>query len=279
MFEVRCYTNCYGPWGVWVAAEQLRRTGIDALELALRPHNQGGLVVPEEVVITQQTSEARVASFKDHVRTHGVKITSCNIGGADPCTTEGIALLLARLECARRWFGVEIVVSGAGQPANSAERDAAIANLSRLGDAARALGMVVALETHKGPTQNADTMLELMNELKHESIGINFDTGNIAYYNRQGNPVHELERVMPWVRNVHLKDNRGGFEDWYFPALGVGGAVNFEKVRRVLEESSYRGACTIEIEGIAGEAEPGLEARHQRVNESVRHLRACGFLS
>ena len=39
----------------------------------------------------------------------------------------------------------------------------------------------------------------------------------------------------------------------------------------------YSGAYTIEIEGIGGEAEPSLEARHQRVARSVNHLRGCGY--
>ena len=40
-------------------------------------------------------------------------------------------------------------------------------------------------------------------------------------------PCDELERVKHLVRNVHLKDNRGGYEDWYFPAVGAGGSVDF----------------------------------------------------
>ena len=59
--------------------------------------------------------------------------------------------------------------------------------------------------------------------------------GNIAYYNRRANPVAELERVAAGVRNVHLKDNRGGFEDWYFPAVGEGGSVDFRRVREILD--------------------------------------------
>ena len=63
-------------------------------------------------------------------------------------------------------------------------------------------------------------MLALMAEVDHPRVRLNFDTGNIAYYNHGADPVAELERVKHLVRNVHLKDNRGGFEDWYFPAVG-----------------------------------------------------------
>ena len=87
--------------------------------------------------------------------------------------------------------------------------------------------MTLALETHKGPTQNAEAMLALMSEVDHPHVRLNFDTGNIAYYNKGADPCDELDKVKHLVRNVHLKDNRGGFEDWYFPAVGDGGAVDF----------------------------------------------------
>jgi L-ribulose-5-phosphate 3-epimerase len=146
-----------------------------------------------------------------------------------------------------------------------------------VGDTAAACGVTVALETHKGPTQNAAAMLATIAEVDHPSIRLNFDTGNIAYYNAGIDPVAELERVKHLVRNVHLKDNRGRLDDWYFPALGDGGAVDFRRVREVLDTVGFTGPYTIEIEGILGEPEPGLDRRVERVARSVRHLRACGY--
>ncbi|MGC8644550.1 MAG: sugar phosphate isomerase/epimerase family protein, partial [Isosphaeraceae bacterium] len=87
----------------------------------------------------------------------------------------------------------------------------------------------------------------------------------------------ELEKVKHLVKNVHLKDNCGVFEDWYFPAVGDGGGIDFIRVREILDSVGYDGACTIEIEGIGGEPEPGLELRQERIARSVRHLVARGF--
>ena len=100
-----------------------------------------------------------------------------------------------------------------------------------------------------------------MDEIAHPHVRLNFDTGNIAYYNRSADPCGELEQVKHLVANVHLKDNRGGFEDWYFPALGDGGGVDFTRIRQILDGVGFAGPYTIEIEGIAGEPEPGLEAQ------------------
>ncbi|HEV3165154.1 MAG TPA: sugar phosphate isomerase/epimerase [Isosphaeraceae bacterium] len=274
---VSCFTNSYGPAGVRTAVERIRAAGIEHLELALRGHDFGGLVIPESAVITEKADDATAAAFVEHLRQHGVKVSGCNVGGADLRTKEGVELTQRRIRFTRRWFGVQVVVSNAGQPADASERRTVLEHLRQIGDVAGEVGVTVALETHRGPTQNAAAMLALMAEVNHPQIRLNFDTGNIAYYNRGADPVSELEQVAHLVRNVHLKDNRGGFEDWYFPALGAGEAVNFRRVREVLDAVGFLGPYTIEIEGIGGEPEPGIEARQERILQSVRHLRLCGY--
>jgi inosose dehydratase len=276
---ISCFTNSYGPAGIRAAAERIREAGIDHLELALRGHNFGGLVIPESAVITEKASDAEARAFCDHLAAHGVKVSGCNVGGADIRTRDGVELTERRIRFAARWFGVAVCVSGAGQPADAAERRTIVEHLRRLGDTAGAVGVTLALETHKGPTQNASAMLALMDEVDHPQVRLNFDTGNIAYYNRDADPCDELERVKHLVRNVHLKDNRGGFEDWYFPALGDGGSVDFVRVREILDGVGFTGPYTIEIEGIGGEPEPGLDGRQERIARSVAHLRSCGYFN
>jgi inosose dehydratase len=276
---VSCFTNAYGPFGVRVAVEKIRDAGINHLELALRGHNFGGLVIPEEVVVTEKADDATAGEFCGLMKTHGVTASGCNVGGGDLRTQEGFDLTERRMRFAKRWFDAPIVVTNAGQFTDDRERATITRHLRELGDVAESLGMNVALETHKGLTQNAAAMLALMAEVDHPRIGINFDTGNIAYYNPGADPVRELEQVASWVRNVHVKDNRGGFEDWYFPALGDGGSVDFLRVREILDARNYQGAYTIEIEGIGGEPEPGLDARHDRIRRSVDHLRSLGYLN
>jgi inosose dehydratase len=275
---VSCFTNCYGPAGVWAAVERIPDAGINHLELALRGHNFGGLVIPESAVITEKADDATVERFREHLARHGIAVSGCNVGGADIRTREGLELTERRIRFAARGFGATICVTGAGQPADALERALVLRHLRHLGDSAAELGTMLTLETHKGPTQNATAMLALMDELNHLNVRLNFDTGNLAYYNRGVETCDELERVKHLVGSVHLKDNRGGFEDWYFPALGEGGAVDFFRVREILDGVGFAGPYTIEIEGIGEEPEPGLEARHERVARSVQHLRACGYL-
>ncbi len=275
---VSCFTNCYGADGVRAAVSHIKDAGISHLELALRGHNFGGLVIPEEAVITEKASDAEASEFVAFMKQNGVWVSGTNVGGADIRTREGVEITRRRIEFSKKWFDVSVVVSGAGQPQNEEERATILTHLKELGDVARGLGIVIAFETHKGPTQNAEAMLRLMSDLDHDALRLNFDTGNIAYYNKGVDPADELEKVKDLVRNVHVKDNRGGFEDWFFPALGEGGAVDFTRVRNILDGIGYDGAYTIEIEGIGGEPEPGLAGRQARVAASVAHLKKCGYL-
>ena len=120
-------------------------------------------------------------------------------------------------------------------------------------------------------------MIDVMYELEHPQLRINFDTANILYYNQPINGEIALAKVCPWVSHMHLKDSHGEFHDWYFPALGHGGAVDFVRVLELMEVCGFEGPYSLEIEGIEGEGELTLETTHQRIVDSVEHLKICGY--
>lgn len=272
-----CFSNSFGPLGVWTAAETLHKTGLTHLELALRGHNFGGLIIPEESVVTEKADDATAHRFVEHLAANNALVSGCNVGGANLLTEEGVTITCNRIRFSAKWFGVKICVTGAGQPKNDEEWAVIRQNFQQIGDTAADCGITLALETHKGPTQNAEAMLRTIESINHPAVRLNFDTGNIAYYNEGMDPVDELRKVAPLVINVHVKDNRGGLEDWYFPALGEGGAVDFVKIREILDGLNYQGAYTVELEGIGGEPEPGLEERLHRLHKSYEHLKKCGY--
>jgi inosose dehydratase len=76
---------------------------------------------------------------------------------------------------------------------------------------------------------------------------------------------------------MHLKDSHGEFHDWYFPALGHGGAVDFVRVLELMDVCGFSGPYSLEIEGIEGESELTLEAIQQRIVDSMSHLKMCGY--
>ena len=118
---VSCFTNACEASGVWTAVERVREAGINHLELALRPHNFGGLVIPESAVITEQAEEATARSFVDHPDRCGVTISGCNIGGADLRTTRSTKIGMRAGQRACLFYPAK-VWSGRQPPSRQHER-------------------------------------------------------------------------------------------------------------------------------------------------------------
>ena len=71
----------------------------------------------------------------------------------------------------------------------------------------------VCFETHRGLCVNHREMLHLMNELQHPALRLNFDTGNILYYNENIHGEVALAKACHLVKHVHLKDTPGRMGD------------------------------------------------------------------
>ena len=140
------------------------------------------------------------------------------------------------------------------------------------GDLARKHGVTIALETHPDLGTNGDVQLETMKQVHHSNVRVNFDTGNIHYYNRGTDAPTELRKIMDYVATVEVKDHNGEFETWSFPALGRG-VVDFPAVLAILREHHYAGPVTLEIEGIKGIRRSQQEIEKD-IADSVAYLRS-----
>ncbi len=150
------------------------------------------------------------------------------------------------------------------------------ARLREAGEVAAQHGVTIVLETHPDLVTNAETALATMHAVGHPNVRINYDTANIYFYNRDVEGVAELQRIVPFVGALHLKDTDGGYRQWHFPALGRG-VVRFRDVFRILDDAGFSGPCTMEIEGIEGEVRTERLVC-DRVAESVGYLRGLGRL-
>jgi sugar phosphate isomerase/epimerase len=147
--------------------------------------------------------------------------------------------------------------------------------LQRAGDRAARHDVVIVLETHPDLVTNAEVGLATMKAVDHPSVRINFDTGNIYYYNRGLTADQELEKILPWVSSVHLKETNGVYEAWHFPALGEG-VVPFRRVIEMLGSKGFRGPYTLELEGIKNE-ETSWDLYSGRIADSVKYLRSLNL--
>ena len=151
-------------------------------------------------------------------------------------------------------------------------KEVACERLRRAGDVARKRGVTIALETHPDLGTNANVHLETMKRISHPNVRVNFDTGNITFYNKDRNAVTELKKIIDYVATMELKDHSGQYQTWNFPTLGQG-VVDFPGVLRVLKEHRFQGPITMEVEGVAG-APMSEEQTKKYVADSVRYLKS-----
>ncbi len=219
---------------------------------------------------------AEVEAVKQKLAAHNLKVIVVR-GEADLTRPEGYQGLAPQLESAEK-LGATFMFLSPKHP--GATKEEACQRLRKAGDLAKRYGVTLVLETHPDLGTNADEHLQTMKRINHSNVRVNFDTGNITFYNKGLNAVDELKKVlaakdgrnMPYLATVEIKDHGGKFMTWNFPALGRG-VVDIPGILRVLKEHGYRGPITMEIEGTTG-VERSREQIKAEIAESAKYLQS-----
>ena len=213
----------------------------------------------------------QVGALKQRLADHGLQVAVLR-GETDLSRATCVEELAAQLETCRE-MGVRYMFLSPKHPGVS--KDVAIERLRRAGDVAKENGITIALETHPDLGTNGDEHVATMQAIDHPNVRINFDTGNITYYNHDTDAVSELKKCIQYVATVEFKDHNGEFETWNFPVIGQG-VVDFAGVMKVLRKHDYAGPITMEVEGVQGETmdEAQLKEYVQKSAEKVRSLLA-----
>lgn len=199
---------------------------------------------------------------------YGLKATSM-MADCDLSSDAGIESMRRQVDTAAR-LGVPLLFVSC--KAGETPRSEALGRLRRMGDLAAEKGITLAVETHPDLAHNGTVGAETMREVNHPNVGINYDTGNVYYYNQGVNGIEELKKILNHVVSVHLKDTNGGYETWYFPTLGQG-VVDYPQVFSLLNGRGFHGPFTMELEGIEGE-NLTREQQFRRVEESLNYIRS-----
>jgi len=116
----------------------------------------------------------------------------------------------------------------------------------RLADAAGERGIALLMETGQ---ETANCLRDLLEELNHPALGINFDPANMILYGK-GDPVEAVRMLGRWIRHVHIKDAiaAGIPGTWGTEVPWDQGQVGSASFLRALETIDYNGALAIERE-------------------------------
>ena len=153
-------------------------------------------------------------------------------------------------------------------------KEVAYERLRQAGEIAGKHGVTIALETHPDIGTNGDVHRETMERVNHPNICVNFDTGNVTFYNKGTDAVTEMKKVIDYVATVELKNHDGKYMSWNFPAIGKG-VVDFPGVLQLLEQHGFKGPITIEVEGIQG-LEMNEAQTKSYIAQSVAYIKSLG---
>jgi len=98
-------------------------------------------------------------------------------------------------------------------------------------------GIFLALENHGGLTATPEGLLDLLERVPSEWLGVELDTGNFA----TSDPYADLSACAPYAISVHVKTE--------IAPGGVPETADFVRIAETLRTAGYRGYLHLEYEG------------------------------
>ncbi len=176
-----------------------------------------------------------------------------------------------------RFFGCQYIVSSVGEAhledKETAGNDILAANIKSVIPLLEDADMTLVLEIH-GAHCNGKILKEIVDLIASDYVRINYDTANAIFYGGV-KPEEDMQNCKDEIAYMHLKDKRGGQQEWDFPALGKG-TVNFPKIFENLENNKNACPFSIEIE-FTKEGPKDIAEVNQAVLDSYQYLREKGF--
>jgi sugar phosphate isomerase/epimerase len=195
------------PTGPQDLLEKLNATGIRRVQLALDPLRESPKVWGDAEKFFRENNITIVSGMvgcigEDYSTLESIRLT----GGIAPDTTweQNLKNLHACAAIAKK-MGLKLVTFHAGflPPDESHPTFAKMcARLDQVADIFMVQNILLGLETGQ---ETAQELADLLHQLNHPNIGVNFDPANMIMYDK-GDPVKALHILAPWIRQVHIKD-------------------------------------------------------------------------
>ncbi|HXL02290.1 MAG TPA: sugar phosphate isomerase/epimerase family protein [Candidatus Atribacteria bacterium] len=259
MFDIRAVsTNTYHGCSLEEALSGIAKAGFSCVELACVE----GWTNHFSII---NYREEDLKSLRSSLSRLGLRVVSIS-AHSDLSTPEGVSYLEKALDLARI-LGAQVVNTGTIE--EEKKKGILISNLQVLAPEAEKRGVKIGLEIHGNFLKDGLRARELMEELNHPAVGINYDTGNAIFYGGVC-PEEDVKNCLPWIVHFHLKDKRGGYKVWDFPPLGEGD-IDFGKIFALAREEKIEVPWSVEIE-FDGKFQHSREFVDQAVKKSFDYL-------
>ncbi|RKY22567.1 MAG: sugar phosphate isomerase/epimerase [Planctomycetota bacterium] len=253
--------------------EKLAQTGLSALQLALKPFHGGGLLGARGwplAATASRLADQGVVLRSAMFATRGEDYTSLasirETGGLRADAHWRANARLAREDAARcAELGLSLVSFHAGFLPHEPDDPLRVVMLERLAEVVGSFaeqGVSVAFETGQ---ESAATLLGVLEQLDCPTAGVNFDPANMLLYG-MGDPVAALNALLPWVRQLHVKDARPAVRpgEWGLEVAVGEGEVDWDGIFAALARAPR--TIDLMIEREAG------EQRVADVRQAIEHV-------
>jgi sugar phosphate isomerase/epimerase len=115
--------------------------------------------------------------------------------------------------------------------------------------------------------ESTDEVLELIDEIGRDALGVNLDLGHAAVYGEE--PAESVRRCAGTITGVHLEDIVGGIRGKHYHRIPGEGDLDFEPVFEALEAISYDGFITMELYTYPDEPDRAAREAYEAVSEYV----------
>lgn len=263
-FTLSGHSNSYHSHSLEDALRGIAAAGFSTIELSA----VGGWT--EHVPLDADARQIEeIRARLDH---HGLT-PSVLSGHSDLTTADGLAAgQKAAALCDK--LGLDTLITAIGGHYKEGEdKDAFMGHIRTLASDCRRLGVTIGLEVHGEIMATGAASVPIIEEIGEDNVRVTYDTANCEFYGGV-KAVDDLERVLPHLCHVHLKDKAGPQDQWNFPAVGEGN-VDFGRILEMLRSGGYEGPLSVEIE-FQGEPFPPVEEIDRSMRVSRQQLRELG---
>jgi len=171
------------------------------------------------------------------------------------------------------FLGVEYITTGSGKIKSRKDESLFINDINKLGEYAENKKVIICIETAGDWIKNGEVLAKMMQYIYSKNVEINYDPANIIFYS-ESDPILELKKVLPFLGYIHLKDKRGGYKVWDFPALGEGN-IDFVQIIDILKDYEIPSSVEIEFDG----KNRTISEINDAVKKSYKYLKSIGLIT
>ncbi|MEW5974980.1 MAG: sugar phosphate isomerase/epimerase family protein [Acidobacteriota bacterium] len=201
LFQIACMTLPYSQFSFERALTGIKSAGYDYVAWGTT-HKESSTSKPVPVI----GEDATPAQAKEVGR-------RCRDAGLEPLllfsmiypeAPRAVEVLTQRIRQAAAAGVPQVLTFGHTE---GSDRKLWIERFKQLGPIARDHGVLVVVKQHGGNTGTGEACAEIVREVAHESVKVNYDAGNVMDY-LDLDPIPDIQKCAPEVRSFCIKDHR-----------------------------------------------------------------------